>query len=436
LIKMKFTILSLMACSCQRLAVTDAFSTTSFTSAIHSSTMKSNTAHITSLEMSDIAVQEKRTFLDIPEQLTNNSNNNMDNDINAEQNEVPSLGTVRRMLPRESFDVDTKTSLFYFGIDFVACVASLGFLDLVVTSDFYHSLPIVAQALTVAPLQILSGFALWCMWCIGHDSGHGTVSKKNWINDVVGEISHSIFCLTPFIPWKISHLKHHLNHNHLTRDYSHQWFIREEADDLHPIFKLSHKTRNAQLPVLYLVYLLFGVPDGGHVFFYGRMWQGEAMKEKIRAALSVAISMTTALSLWMTMGTADFAVVIFAPWLVLSFWLFMVTYLQHHSDDGVLYTDDTWSFTKGAFQTVDRDYGKWINRMSHHMMDGHVVHHLFFAKVPHYKLEEATIALKEGLADIGRSDLYKQVDTPDFVQEIVKQFDENWFFIDEKQVVR
>ena len=69
-------------------------------------------------------------------------------------------------------------------------------------------------------------------------------------------------------------------------------------------------------------------------------------------------------------------------------------------------------------------------------MDGHVVHHLFFTKVPHYRLEEATIALKDGLADIGQSDLYKQVDTPDFVQEIVKQFDENWFFIDEKQVVR
>merc|ERR1712113_210582 len=117
--------------------------------------------------------------------------------------------------------------------------------------------------------------------------------------------------------------------------------------------------------------------------------------------------MTTALSLWITMGTANFAVVCFAPWLVLSFWLFMVTYLQHHSDDGVLYTDDTWSFIEGAFQTVDRDYGKWINRMSHHMMDGHVVHHLFFTKVPHYRLEEATIALVKGLEDRGQSHLYK-----------------------------
>ena len=353
-----------------------------------------------------------------------------------ENNDPPSLGTLFKLLPSYVFDIDTPTSLFYFGVDTVAVLGSLSFLDAVVKSDIYHSSPMWEQAIMVAPLQVLAGFAMWCMWCIGHDAGHGTVSRKKWINRVVGEISHSIFCLTPFIPWQKSHLQHHLNHNHLTRDYSHQWFIREEQDDLHPIFKLSYKTRNVQLPILYLVYLLFGIPDGGHVYFYGRLWEKESMQEKIRAAGSVVLSLTTALSLWHTMGTADFAVVCMAPWLVLSFWLFMVTYLQHHSDDGNLYTDDTWTFTRGAFETVDRDYGKWINRMSHHMMDGHVVHHLFFTKIPHYRLEEATKSLRDGLAKSGQSHLYKLIDTPDFTQEIVKQFDENWFFINEKQVVR
>jgi len=353
-----------------------------------------------------------------------------------EYKDPPSLGSIIKMLPNYVFDIDTPTSLLYFGIDTVAVLSSLGFLDAVVTSDIYHSLPIWQQAITVAPLQVVGGFAMWCMWCIGHDAGHGTVSRTNWINRLVGEISHSVFCLTPFIPWQKSHLKHHLNHNHLTRDYSHQWFIREEQDDLPEIFKLSYKTRNIQLPILYLVYLLVGVPDGGHVFFYGKLWENEKMKEKIRAAGSVAVSMITALSLWSIMGTADFAVVCLVPWLVLSFWLFMVTYLQHHSDDGKLYTDDTWTFVRGAFQTVDRDYGKLINRMSHHMMDGHVAHHLFFTKIPHYRLEEATKSLRDGLAKDGQSNLYKLIDTPNFTQEIVKQFDENWFFINEKQVVR
>ena len=114
----------------------------------------------------------------------------------------------------------------------------------------------------------------------------------------------------------------------------------------------------------------------------------------------------------------------------------MVTYLQHHSEDGKLYTDDTFTFTKGAFETVDRNYGKWFNRMSHHMMDGHVMHHLFFEKIPHYKLETATKALVDGLEKDGKGHIYKHIDTQDFTQEIIQQFNENWFFVEEKQIVR
>ena len=351
-------------------------------------------------------------------------------------NEPPRAGTLMKMLPKDTWNIDTPTSLFYFGVDFAAVAATMGFLNVVVTSDNYHSLPIWLQGLSVAPLQVLTGFAMWCMWCIGHDAGHSTVSKNKSINRVVGEIAHSVICLTPFVPWATSHRKHHLGHNHLERDYSHQWYIREENEDVHPVIKFAQETRLLQLPILYFAYLFLGIPDGGHVLFYGRMWEGASMKKKRDAALSVIVSFATAGSFWYNMGTADFAVVCMAPWCVMSFWLFMVTYLQHHSEDGKVYTDDTFTFERGAFETVDRNYGKWINRLSHHMMDGHLVHHLFFERVPHYRLEEATKALDKGLAERDQGHLHKKIDTPNFTQEIIKQFDENWFFVDEKQVVR
>jgi acyl-lipid omega-3 desaturase len=352
----------------------------------------------------------------------------------------PSLGDIRKLLPTSVFQVDTKTSLLYFLLDFMAVVVSMGSLYTVVTSDMYHTFPIYIQAIAVLPIQMITGFAMWCMWCIGHDAGHTTISKDRkygkLINRVVGEISHSMICLTPFIPWKKSHLQHHLNHNHIEKDYSHQWFVREESHNLHPLIKLSYQTRNIQLPILYLVYLLLGVPDGGHVYFYGRLWNNESFNEKMKASISVLISIVTAASLWTSMGTTDFVVVCMVPWLILSLWLFTVTYLQHHSEDGKLYTDDTWTFTKGAFQTVDRNYGQLINRLSHHMMDGHVVHHLFFTRVPHYHLKVATDALVIGMKERGQDNLYKQIDTFDFGFEIIKQFDENWFFCNESQVVR
>lgn len=348
----------------------------------------------------------------------------------------PQLGSIARMLPKDTFHIDTTTSLGYFAIDAAAILTTMSLLAAVIHSNLYHSLPVWQQGLMVAPLQVWTGFSLWCMWCIGHDAGHSVVSNKNWVNQVVGEMAHSVFCLTPFVPWQLSHRRHHVHHNHLTRDYSHQWFVREESDELAWWIKLAYETRILQLPILYLIYLLGGIPDGGHVVFFGRLWEGQPKGMQRRGAISVATSVATAMTLWATLGTADFFVVYMVPWMVMSFWLFMVTYLQHHSDDGKLYTDETFSFVKGAFETVDRSYGKWVNRMSHHMVDGHVVHHLFFEKVPHYRLEAATQALQEGLAKEGQEHLYKQIDTPNFTQEVVKQFNDNWFYVNEEQVVR
>ena len=56
---------------------------------------------------------------------------------------------------------DTPTSLSYFGVDLLAVIVTMGFLDVVVTSDTYHAFPMWAQALSVAPLQVLTGFAMW-----------------------------------------------------------------------------------------------------------------------------------------------------------------------------------------------------------------------------------------------------------------------------------
>ncbi|KAL7523639.1 hypothetical protein ACHAXR_000263 [Thalassiosira sp. AJA248-18] len=117
--------------------------------------------------------------------------------------------------------------------------------------------------------------------------------------------------------------------------------------------KLGVATRMSYLPFLYFIYLVTGIPGGGQVLFYGRMWVGQSMNEKLDAANSGAISCATAGLLWSTMGTAGFAVVCMGPWMVLSFWLFMVTYLQHHSEDGKVYTGDTFTFERASCETVD-----------------------------------------------------------------------------------
>ncbi|GMI43260.1 hypothetical protein TrCOL_g2635 [Triparma columacea] len=337
------------------------------------------------------------------------------------------------------FKVSTMESTKYFLFDLFLILSTTLPLYYLTQSQLYQSLPPPLILLLPIPLQLASGFSLWCMWCIGHDAGHGTFSKSSRLtNEIIGEISHSMLCLTPFAPWRRSHARHHLNHNHLTDDYSHQWFVREED----PLtsgpwwMRPAYETRNLQLPFLYFVYLFAGVPDGGHVIPYGKMWSSSTPKDVARGLTSSAVTVGFAGALLANMGTTTFATVVLCPWLVMSSWLFTVTYLQHHSDGMKLYTDDTWTFTRGGFETCDRDYGEVVNTLSHDMMNGHVMHHLFFAQVPHYKLRKGTEELKTFLEKEGMMGIYKSVKTENFLGEILKQFDENWFFVNEKDVVR
>ncbi|KAL4779800.1 hypothetical protein BJX76DRAFT_361467, partial [Aspergillus varians] len=75
-----------------------------------------------------------------------------------------------------------------------------------------------------------------------------------------------------------------------------------------------------------------------------------------------------------------------------------ITYLHHTHRDVAHYTDATWTFTKGALSTVDRDFGFIGRHFFHHIIDHHVVHHLF-SRIPFYHAEEATNAIIPVLGD-------------------------------------
>jgi omega-3 fatty acid desaturase (delta-15 desaturase) len=108
-------------------------------------------------------------------------------------------------------------------------------------------------------------------------------------------------------------------------------------------------------------------------------------------------------------------------WFIFSSWLITTTYLQHHDNtvkDTIVYGDESWTFVKGALQTVDRSYGSIIDHLSHHITNGHLVHHFFFNKIPHYKLEKATQYLYKYLDE--NQIEYKYRYTPDFFIKIFK----------------
>ena len=82
-----------------------------------------------------------------------------------------------------------------------------------------------------------------------------------------------------------------------------------------------------------------------------------------------------------------------------------ITYLQHTDPTLPHYESATWTFTRGAAATIDREFG-WIGRyFMHGIVETHVVHH-YFSGMPWYNADEATEAIKPILGRHYRSDAH------------------------------
>ena len=139
---------------------------------------------------------------------------------------------------------------------------------------------------------------------------------------------------------------------------------------------------------------LYGMPDGSHFipFSSQRMWEESVPAEYTKCIISAVNCLVWAAGI-IHMCEYDWKSVAYyycVPWIGLSWWLVSVTYLQHHDPDTLVYDDADWKFVDAAFETVDRKYGFGIDWFHHHITDGHVAHHLFFTKIPHYNLPIAT----------------------------------------------
>ncbi|KAJ3085365.1 hypothetical protein HK100_009074 [Physocladia obscura] len=234
---------------------------------------------------------------------------------------------------------------------------------------------------------------MWCLFVVGHDCGHGTFSNSKIINSVLGHVSHG-FILVPFWPWAKSHATHHAYHQHKDKDKSHGWFDKEEegVERLmkdHPFF----------IPFLYFfVYLLAGFPDGSHFWPFASMFK--TTKDSIQCLFSGIVCTAFFTGFVKYWGWEKFIWIYGVPWLIYNFWLYKVTYLQHHGHDTVVYSEETWEYLTGGLQTIDRVYDTntgALDSVMHNITNGHVVHHLFSTSIPHYHLMEATAVIRPQL---------------------------------------
>ncbi|MEB3354756.1 MAG: fatty acid desaturase [Cyanobacteriota bacterium] len=286
-------------------------------------------------------------------------------------------------------------------------------------------IPLTASAIPLWLLYaVVTGTVAGGCWVIAHECGHNAFHPNRRIEAAVGFVLHSLL-LVPYFTWQRSHAVHHANCNHMEAGETH---VPRRGDSAtgQRVSSLHQRLGTLRYGVMSLVvhlllgwplYLLFGVAGGEA---YGsptsHFWHGAPFQNGLRLLFPASYrpamlrsnlglaAMLLALALASTQFSLLRVLAVYGlPYLVINAWLVAYTWLQHTDTDIPHFTDSTWTWAKGALQTVDRPYGPLLNLLHHGIGSTHVCHHVN-SRIPHYNAWQATALLRQRYPHLVRFD--------------------------------
>jgi len=336
----------------------------------------------------------------------------MSTDTLAAPTQLPTRADVRAAIPDGCFERSTARSMAHLAgsLGLVAALVALG--------------TFIPMTWAWAPVWVLyaiaTGTAATGLWVLAHECGHGAFSANGALQTTVGFVLHSAL-LVPYYSWQRSHSVHHARTNHLDEGETH---VPRRAHHARAATELRLRARlgpNAYAAVVitrtlllgWPAYLLAGVTGAdrrgrSNHFWPVRPFATELFPPRWHArvwASSAGVVVVVALLVAAAIRFGPMAVLLLyvAPYLVVNAWLVGYTWLQHTDVDVPHYCEREWTWLLGAFQTVDRPYGRVIDLLHHRIGSTHVAHHIDH-RIPHYRAAAATDAIRSAFGEWYRFD--------------------------------
>ncbi|KAK5937026.1 Oleate hydroxylase fah12 [Knufia obscura] len=350
--------------------------------------------------------------------------------------EVPdyTIADIHKAIPKHCFERSAATGLYYVARDLISLGVTFYLFNRFLTPEnvpnFY--LRTIGWALYTA-VQGLFGTGLWIL---AHECGHQAFSPSKTLNDTVGWVCHSIL-LVPYFSWKISHGKHHKATGNMERDMVFVPKTREQYASrvghlAHELHELAEET-----PIWTLIYLVGQQLGGWPAYLINNVtghnnhemqkegrgkgkkngWFGgvnhfdpnsplyEAKDAKLilLSDLGLAIVGTILFTLGSKFGHMNVFVWYGIPYLWVNHWLVAITFLQHTDPSLPHYSGESWTYTRGAAATIDREFGFIGRQLLHGIVETHVLHH-YVSTIPFYHADEASEAIQKVMGRHYRSD--------------------------------
>jgi acyl-lipid omega-6 desaturase (Delta-12 desaturase) len=290
------------------------------------------------------------------------------------------LKHIIKSLPKECFERNSAKAWTTLAVNVL--LVALGYVSLVFSP--WYLLPFA---------WIFTGTALTGFFVVGHDCGHRSFSKRQWVNDLVG---HIVFAplIYPFHAWRIGHNYHHKHTNKL--DYDNAWHpIRPE------MFESSSKTWRIVLKT-FLTNKIWWLGSVGHwamIHFDPNNFL-EKDRPKIKQSITVVAIFAAIVfpSLIITSGIWGVVKFWLLPWLVYHFWMSTFTYVHHTAPDVPFNRASKWNEAIAQLSgTIHCNYPGWVEFLCHDI-NVHVPHHISTA-IPSYNLRLAYSSIKENWSE-------------------------------------
>ncbi|KAF1814546.1 hypothetical protein P152DRAFT_277717 [Eremomyces bilateralis CBS 781.70] len=350
--------------------------------------------------------------------------------------EIPdyTIKQIRDAIPAHCLERSALRSLGYVARDIAGLAITFYVFHNYATPELVPSTAL--RGALWAGYTVIQGLFGTGLWVLAHECGHQSFSTSKILNDTVGWILHS-WLLVPYFSWKLSHSKHHKATGHMDRDMV--FVPRTREDQATRMGKMVHELSELmeETPI-YSALMLFGQQIGGfplyllanatgHNYHEGQVeGKGKGMKNGflngvnhylpssplyerkdehliLLSDLGLGIVLSIVFFLGKRFGWFNIFVWYIVPYLWVNHWLVAITYLQHTDPSLPHYDATTWTFTRGAAATIDRDFGFIGRHIFHGIIETHVLHH-YVSLIPFYNADEASEAIKKVMGKHYRSD--------------------------------
>jgi omega-6 fatty acid desaturase (delta-12 desaturase) len=331
---------------------------------------------------------------------------------------------LRDAIPKHCFERSAIRGLGYVARDLASLAGTFYLFHRFVTPETVPSMYL--RAGLWALYTVLQGFFGTGLWILAHECGHQAFSPSKTLNDSVGWFCHSVL-LVPYFSWKISHGKHHKATGHMERDMvfmpkTRDVYATRVGKLIHEIHELTEET-----PIATFIHT-FGQQIGGWPLYlianvtghnnHDRQIEGKGKGKKngffggvnhynpssplyekrdehliLLSDLGLALVLGALTWVGKNYGFNNVFVWYIIPYLWVNHWLVMITFLQHTDPTLPHYDAETWTYTRGAAATIDREFGFIGRQLLHGIVETHVLHH-YISTIPFYHADEATEAIK------------------------------------------